>query len=427
MKVETISIGNELLYGRIVDTNASYLAKQLSEEGLKVHYHTVVGDNQDDIVSILSIAIERSDMIITTGGLGPTKDDITRDVIADFTENELLFDESSWEDIKAKFFKKGINIADNNRVQAMIPKGARIINNGIGTAPGFCVPFKDREIISLPGVPYEMKLMTEHWVLPHIRKLIEYSVNNQKADVFKWHKFLLIKEINSFGISESLLGEKIEHLMGQDKNPLIGTQASINGIKVRLCANANSKEDAVGMLNDAAKKVKQSLGISVYGEDDIKLEDAIYDLLNKQNMSIATAESCTGGLIASLLTNVPGISEFYLEGIVAYSNEAKTNILNVPEDLLIKYGAVSSQVASAMASGVRKHACSDIGIGTTGIAGPSGGTEDKPVGLVFMAVDIKGDITVKRFVFSGNRLDIKNRSAHNALNMLRVRLLKDIN
>ena len=424
MNIETISIGNELLYGRIVDTNAAYLAKQLSEEGLNVHYHTVVGDNHGDIFSTLSMAIERSDMIITTGGLGPTKDDITRNVIADFTESDLLFDENSWEDIKAKFSKKGINIADNNRVQAMIPKGASIINNGSGTAPGFCVAFKGKEILCLPGVPYEMKLMTEHWVLPHIKEQIECSINNQKADIFKPHKFMLIKEINTFGISESLLGKKIEHLMGQDKNPLIGTQASINGIKVRLCANANSKEEVVRMIDDTANKVRQSLGITVYGEDNIRLEDTIYHLLNNQKMTIATAESCTGGLVASLLTNVPGVSEFFLQGVVAYSNEAKTNILGVPEDLLIKYGAVSSQVASAMASGVRKQAGSDIGIGTTGIAGPSGGTEEKPVGLVFMAVDIKGNIDVEKFLFSGNRLVIKNRSAHNALNMLRVRLLK---
>ncbi|MGR3317316.1 MAG: nicotinamide-nucleotide amidohydrolase family protein, partial [Candidatus Anammoxibacter sp.] len=235
--------------------------------------------------------------------------------------------------------------------------------------------------------------------------------------------FMLIKEVNTFGIPESLLGEKIAHLMGYDKNPVVGTQASINGIKVRLCANANTKEEAVKMLDDTACKVKQSLGSTVYGEDDCRLEDAVFDLLKRHCLTIAIAESCTGGLTSSLLTNVSGISEFLVEAVVAYSNKVKVRVLGVPEELLEKHGAVSSQVASAMASGIRKHAESDIGIGITGIAGPTGDTPDKPIGLVYIAVDIKGAVDVKKHLFSGSRIDIKNRAAHTAINMLRLRLL----
>lgn len=423
MKVETISIGNEIIYGRIVDTNVAYISKQLCEEGMQICYHTVVGDFHNKIKEALSIAVGRSDIIVTTGGLGPTKDDITRQVIADLTKNNLVLHKKSLDDITAKFCNKGINMPANNKVQAMIPQGAEVIYNKIGTAPGTCITFKDKKIISLPGVPSEMKLMVKDWVMPHIREFKKGLPANNETSNPTSNAFMLIKDINTYGEPESLLGEKIQHLMGQNKNPVVGTQASIDGIKVRLCANASTREEAVKILNDTANKVKQSLGETVYGEDDKRLQDAVFDLLRKHNLTIATAESCTGGLVANLLTNVPGISEFFLEGIVAYSNEAKIKILNVPEDILIEHGAVSSQVASAMASGVRKHANSDIGIGITGIAGPSGETADKPVGLVYIAVDIKGTVDVKRYLFSGNRINIKKRSALFAINMLRIRLL----
>ena len=242
MKVETISIGNELIYGRIVDTNAAYMAKQFSAEGLAVRGHSIVGDVHDDIKGALAIAVGRSDIVVITGGLGPTKDDITRHAIADFVKRELVFDRESWDDIKSKFARKSIRLSDSNKVQAMAPTGAEIIHNGTGTAPGMCVTFKGRKMISLPGVPSEMKLMFDGWVLPYIRNAIKNMGEGEISPCCASNRFMLIKEINTFGISESLLGEKIAHLMGQDKNPVVGTQASMTGIKVRLCANAISKK-----------------------------------------------------------------------------------------------------------------------------------------------------------------------------------------
>ncbi|MGR3219479.1 MAG: competence/damage-inducible protein A [Candidatus Anammoxibacter sp.] len=427
MKIETISIGNELIYGRIVDTNAAYIAKQFSAEGLTVCRHTIVGDVHADINDALRLAVGRSDIVVMTGGLGPTKDDITRHAIAVFTEQELVFDEKSWDDIKLKFSEKNIILSGSNKVQAMRPAGSEIIGNSTGTAPGICLTFKGTKIMSLPGVPFEMRLMFEGWVLPYIRNIIKNKEYGKSLACCQSNRFMLIKEVNTFGISESLLGEKIAHLMGHDKNPVVGTQASINGIKVRLCANANSKAEAVKMLDDTACKVKQALGVAVYGEDDNRLEDAVFDLLKRHSLTIALAESCTGGLIASLLTNVSGISEFFAEGVVAYSNETKVRVLGVPEELLERHGAVSAQVASSMASGVRKHAGSDIGVGITGIAGPTGATKDKPIGLVYIAVDIKGAVDVKKHIFAGSRVDIKNRAAHTAINMLRIRLAEPVN
>ena len=423
MKVETISIGNELIYGRIVDTNATSLAKTLSENGLTVCFHTVVGDGIKDIKSALSVAVERADMVIITGGLGPTKDDLTRQAISEFIDRKLLFDEELWNGIKNRLLKRSIKISDNNKTQAMIPEGADAIENPMGTAPGICANHNDRIIVSLPGVPSEMKLMTDNWVIPYIHEKINSLINEGKECDPVLDRFMIIKDINTFGISESKLGEKIAHLMGEKKNPVVGTQASISGIKVRLCARANSQEAALKLIDNTKNEVKSALGSGVYGEDQNTLEGAVFALLEKHQMTISTAESCTGGLTSNLLTNVPGISEFFIEGAITYSNSSKTRILGVSEDILAAHGAVSPQVALAMAHGICKHAGTDIGIGITGIAGPGGDTPEKPVGLVYIAINIRGSAEVRKHLFSGNRLEIKNRTAHNAINMVRIKLM----
>ncbi len=420
MKIEIISIGDELIYGRIVDTNSAFLAGVFIEEGLTVCFQTVVGDDINDIKSAFDIATTRADIVIATGGLGPTKDDLTRDAIAGLCEIDMELDNEVWDDIKARFSKRGIAMSETNKVQAMVPKGAEVIPNNTGTAPGLFIKFKHSVIILLPGVPYEMKLMVHDWALPRVKKLINRDNNSSESSP---DKFKLIKEINTYGLSESSLGEKIGHVMGPDKNPLVGTQASITGIKVRLCAKAAAREELTALVEGAEREIKNCLGNAVFGEGDLKLEEAVYNLLKDNNMTIAIAESCTGGLIASLLTDISGISQFLLEGVVAYSNNAKINILNVPEDIIIKHGAVSSETAVAMAAGARNLSGADIGIATTGIAGPTGETPGKPVGLVRMAVDIKGSITEEKRVFSGNRVNIKNRAAYYSLNMLRLRLV----
>ena len=419
MKIEIISIGDELIYGRIVDTNSAFLAGLFIEEGLTVCFQTVVGDDVNDIKSAFDIATTRANIVIATGGLGPTKDDLTRDAISTFCDIDMALDNDVWGGIKARFYKCGIAMSETNKVQAMVPKGAEVIPNNTGTAPGLLIKFKNSVIILLPGVPYEMKLMVNDWVMPRVKELINIDI---KASQSTPDKFKSIKELNTYGLSESSLGEKIGHVMGPDKDPLVGTQASITGIKVRLCAKAATKAELASLIEGAEREIKNCLGNAVFGEGDLKLEEAVYDLLKENNMTIALAESCTGGLVTSLLTDVSGISQFLLEGVVAYSNNAKINILNVPEDIIIKHGAVSAETAVAMATGARNLSGADIGIATTGIAGPTGNTPDKPVGLVHMAIDVKGMVTEENRIFSGNRVNIKNRAAYYTLNMLRLRL-----
>lgn len=419
MIIEIISIGNELVFGRIVDSNAAYLSRRFSEEGLNVSFHTVVGDEPEHIKNVFRLATERADLIVATGGLGPTKDDLTRHVIADLFKLDLVFDEGVWKGIRSRFAKRSIVMPENNRVQAMMPCGAVVIPNNTGTASGFLINIDNKKIITLPGVPSEMKLMVDEWVVPHINSNINSLCPDKDAI-----EFSVIKELKTFGIAESLLGEKIAHVMGPDKNPIVGTQASINGIIVRLCSSASSKGAAQELIGGVEREVKLALGDSVFGSDDESLEGALYNLLKAKSMTIALAESCTGGLVSNLLTNISGISEYLIEGVVTYSNESKINVLGVLEDIIVEHGAVSNDVAAAMASGVRKHAGTDIGIGITGIAGPSGGTVDKPVGLVYIAVDIQGDVVVKRNLFSGSRTNIKKRAAYTALNMARLRLLE---
>jgi len=423
MNIEIVSIGNELIFGRIVDSNSAYLSRVLSDEGLSVIFHSVVGDNPEQMSSVISAALKRTDLVITTGGLGPTKDDLTRDVISGLFNIDLVFNAELWEDIKSRFAKRIIKMPDNNMVQAMIPAGAAVIPNNTGTAPGFYIESDNKRIISLPGVPSEMKLMVNEWVIPQIKECLSGTQTKSGDAVFKTGKFTLIKDLKTYGLSESMLGNKIEHLMGPDKNPLIGTQASVNGIIVRLSAEADSKPEASELINDLQLKIEDALGDSVFGCDDDCMEDAVYRLLKEKKKTIALAESCTGGLVGNLLTNVSGISEYFLEGVVTYSNKAKTDILRVPENMIIENGAVSHDVAAAMAKGVRELSSSDIGIGITGIAGPTGGSEEKPVGLVYIAVDINGEVEVKQNIFSGDRKSVKTRAAFTALNMLRLRLL----
>jgi len=424
MKVETISIGNELIYGRIVDTNAAFLAKRLSENGLTVCFHTVVGDGIKDIKTALSVAVERADIVIITGGLGPTIDDLTRQAISEFIGKKLLFDEKLWNDIKTRLLRKSIKISDSNKRQAMIPEGADAIKNPMGTAPGICANHNNKIIMALPGVPSEMKFMVDDMVIPYIHEKINSLISGGKESNLYPDRFMVIKDVNTFGISESKLGDKIANLMGEKRNPLVGTQASISGIKVRLSARADSQAAALTLINNTMNEVKLALGSGVYGEDEDRLEDAVFDLLKRHQMTIGIAESCTGGQTSNLMTNVPGISEFFIEGVVTYSNSAKMKILGVPEEVLIAHGAVSPQVALAMAHGICKHACTDIGIGITGIAGPGGGTPEKPVGLVYIAVNIRGFAEVKELHFSGRRMEIKSRTAHNAINMVRIKLME---
>ncbi len=416
MKVETISVGSELVCGKIKDLNAPFIASKLTEIGLDVIYQTIVQDDAKGLKSSLQTAIGRANLIIITGGLGPTTDDITRETIADFCNVKLVADEKSMNHIEHLTGKGHDQMYTNNLKQAMIPDGGTVIQNSIGTAQGFLINFSESNIICLPGVHTEMKLMFENWVIPYILR---------KSGERKRRR---IKIINTFGMSESMLDKKIRQLIRLDKHLSFSTlvRDGIVSIHVEACYEKGNK--AISTINEVEEKICEELGVCVFGKDEEMLEDVVSKLLKEHDLTIAVAESCTGGLVSNLLTNVQGSSKFFLEGIVSYSNKAKKDLLSVSEELIKEFGVVSAEIAEAMASGVKERAQTDIGLAVTGIAGPTGIDEqidrEKPVGLVYVATLINNDMESKEYKFFGSRIDIKKRAANAALNMLRLCLLK---
>ncbi|MEQ8167287.1 MAG: competence/damage-inducible protein A [Candidatus Eremiobacterota bacterium] len=409
MVAEIISIGQELLLGEITDTNASYLSDMLSAAGIDVKYHTCVGDYASQIQEALTIAVGRSELIFTTGGLGPTKDDLTREVISEFSDCPLRLHKESLRRIEQIFKLRNLNVPPVNRIQAMIPEGATVIKNEHGTAPGFLLIYKGIKIISLPGVPSEMKSMFQS-IYPLLKEKNEDVIHT--------------KLLNCFGIPESLLGEKLGNLMDRNSNPSVGTRVKNGVIAVRIHAKGKTEKETKKLISETEKDIRSRLGDVIFGEGHDLLEHAVAQELSKKRLTLSVAESCTGGLISHKLTNVPGISEYFLESVVSYSNNAKIDLLKVPEELIKKHGAVSKKVAEAMAAGVKSLSRSDYAISVTGIAGPAGGTYEKPVGLVYIALTGPSGTEVQKFQFTGSREEIKERAALSALNMLRMKLTK---
>jgi nicotinamide-nucleotide amidase len=381
----------------------------LSTAGIDVKYHTCIGDYASHIQEALTIATGRSELIFTTGGLGPTKDDLTREVISEFSNCPLRFHKESLKRIEQLFRIRNLKIPPVNRVQAMIPEGATVIKNEHGTAPGFLLNYKGIKIISLPGVPAEMKSMFQS-VYPLIKE--------KNKDV------ILTKLLNCFGLPESLLGEKLGSLMDRNNNPSVGTRARNGIISVRIHAKGKTERETKKLILETEKDIRSRLGDVIFAEGQDLLEHAVAHELAKKKLTLSTAESCTGGLISHKLTNVPGISEYFLEAIVSYSNQAKIDILKVPEELIKKHGAVSREVAKAMVVGVKSLSQSDCSISVTGIAGPGGGTLEKPVGLVYIGLSGPFGTEVQKFQLNGSREEIKERTALSALNMLRMKLTK---
>jgi nicotinamide-nucleotide amidase len=416
MKIGIISVGSELVCGQIKDVNAPFIASKLTEIGLDVKYQTVVGDNYQSIKLTLQTLSERVNLIMITGGLGPTMDDITRETVADFCNVRLVTDGESENHIKHLTSNGHGQICVNNLKQAMIPEGGTIIRNLIGTAQGFLVSVSESVIICLPGVYTEMKLMFENWVIPYV--LRETGKRRKRC----------IRVINTFGMSESMLDVKLRQLIKVSENLFCSTLV-MDGIVSIHIVSFNGKEDkAVSMLNEVEENICRELGVFVFSKNEEMLEDVVSKLLKKYDRTLAVAESCTGGLISNLLTNVQGSSKFFLEGIISYSNQSKKDLLNVPERLIDEHGSVSAEVAKAMASGVKERAQADIGLSVTGVAGPAGVDKgidrEKPVGLVYVAIVINGDTEYKEYRFFGSRISIKKCAANAALNMLRLRLLK---
>ncbi len=407
MRAEILCVGTELLLGDTVNTNAAYISKKLSGLGIDCFQHSVVGDNDLRIKQSMKIALERTDILIITGGLGPTDDDITMQSVADFFDKKLVVHEESFKKIEKFFSSKNLKIPEKAKKQAAFPDGAKVIDNPLGTAPGIIWEIKDKIIIVLPGVPEELYAIWEDSMEKYLGKYSEHVIEK------RFLKF--------FSIPEGALGEKIKDLMALG-NPTVATLVSDGYTNVRLAAKAKTKEEASALILDVEKEILNRIGDYFWGYDNDTLEKIVGKILLEKNLTVSTAESCTGGLVSSMLTDIPGSSAYIKLNSVTYSNESKIKQLGVNSDLIQKYGAVSEQVAGEMADGIRKVAGTDIGVGITGIAGPTGGTAEKPVGLVYIAISDKNKTESYKVNINPNfsRIIIKQRAAQYAINFLRL-------
>jgi len=409
MDAEIIAVGSELLLGQIANTNAQYISQRLSSVGVNVYYHTVVGDNKERLLKALEIACMRANIIITTGGLGPTMDDLTKETIAEYLGMELMLHQPSAQAIREYFARRGRVMTENNLKQAMFPREAIVLPNAVGTAPGAIIEKDGKTFIILPGPPFEMQPMFENHVIPYLAQR-----ENQK---------IFSRVLRIYGIGESAVEEMIKDLLEKQTNPTIAPLAAYGEVTLRLTVKCPRSQDPLELIKPVEDEIRRRLGQAVYGIDDDRLETVVARLLKERGLTLAMAESCTGGLISNLLTDVPGISENLLETCVTYSNQAKINRLGVKHETLEAYGAVSPQTAQEMAEGILRTSGADIGLAVTGIAGPGGGTPEKPVGLVYIAIAMDGNVEVKRIYNQGDRKRIKLSTANTALDLLRRKLL----
>lgn len=407
LRVGLLTIGNELLSGVTVNTNAAWIGQQLLLNGFPVQTSLVVGDPVDEIRRGLKALWNQHDVVITTGGLGPTHDDRTVEVLADFFNSDLEFNEDTFERLKSRLSKRDIEITERHKEQCMLPVDAEIIPNSQGTAPAMYFEQNGRHAFCLPGVPHEMKSMVSDEILPRLQRL----------EIRKVHTRI----IRTVGVPESTLYNMVQDQIGQFPDNMTAFLPHGYGVDIRLMADET--EMSVSDLDQLVSDLKATVGQPVYAEEDVSLSAVTGDMLRKRELSLATAESCTGGMLADEVTNIPGSSDYFLAGYISYSNEAKMRDLSVPEELIIQQGAVSEQVAASMALGALKVSGSQTALSTTGIAGPTGGTEEKPVGLVYIGCAIHGDVTVRKFEFSDDRRLNKMRSVYAALNLLRIQLL----
>jgi len=412
MKAYIISIGDELLIGQTTNTNAVFIGEKLSEININVIKIVAIADDEKAIMEEFKIGMEQGDLVIVTGGLGPTHDDITRSCVVNFFDTELVENEEVLENIKMLFSKRNRELTEVNRAQALVPLISEPIKNVHGTAPGMWIEKQNKIFIVMPGVPYEMKAMINSFILPKISGMLKESGIVIKRSI-----------LQTTGIPESTLSEKLGNLDEILEGAKLAFLPSIVGVKLRITIEAEDEETAKNRLVEIEQKIRTKVGRFIYGKDDEKLEEVIGRMLVERDMKISTAESCTGGLIASTLTNISGSSTYFERGIVCYTNASKVEILKVDEDILTKHGAVSMEVAMQMAEGVKSTSGSDIGIAVTGIMGPTGATTDKPVGLVYIGYCDEKVCTAKKFIFGNERLLNKQRTMQAALNMVRKQLL----
>lgn len=409
MKAEILSIGTELLLGDIVNTNAQYLSRRLADLGLSIYNQSVVGDNEDRLKDAFKLGFDRADLIITTGGLGPTSDDITKEVASMYFNKKLILDEVSLEKVKQYFSTQNKIMTENNIKQAYFPEGCTILENNNGTAPGCIINVNNKILVILPGPPKEMKPMFEDSVIPYLNKYLD--------------GVLVSKVLRTYGLGESTMASMVADIIQSSTNPTVAPYAKDSDAILRITAKASNLIEAENLITPIEREIKTKLGNNIYGEGEVSLQATVAEMLLNRHLTISTAESCTGGLVAAKLIDYPGISEIFIEGAITYSNESKINRLNVKKETLEKFGTVSPQTAEEMAIGIAKTAGTNIGISTTGVAGPSGGTKEKPVGLVYIGLYLNGATKVKELHLAGNREKIRNKAVLELLNWLRLELL----
>jgi nicotinamide-nucleotide amidase len=410
VRAEIITIGEEITSGHTVDSNSSYIARKLAEIGVEVWYKIAIGDRLDDIQQAILTSWNRSEVTITTGGLGPTADDITKKAICSAFERKLVFHEDLLKLLEERFRLLHRKLPAIGQNQALQPQGAILLDNPIGSAPGILFEEQERCFISLPGVPSEMEAIIDQSVIPYLHK---------RAG----REHIEIRRIRTTGITESELAEAISDLEPTHEQIRLAYLPGYQGTDLRLVCHAHDAAGAIAEVNKLAEAIVARVGDYIYTIGDQTISEVVGSLLTASHKTVATAESCTGGLVAKLLTDVSGSSNYFLGSVVSYSNEVKEKMLKVPHELLESYGAVSSQVAEAMAVGVRKAIGVDYGISLTGVAGPTGGTPEKPVGLVYIGCAHEGGVFSKRVNLFGTRQRIRERSATMALDLLRKTIM----
>ncbi|MCL2527759.1 MAG: competence/damage-inducible protein A [Defluviitaleaceae bacterium] len=405
MVAEILGVGTELLLGDIANTNAQFMSKVLAGLGISVYGHTAVGDNAARLTAALEYAFGKADMVVACGGLGPTQDDITKEVSAAYFGKEMVLHEPSWQAVQRRF---GGRVLPENAVRnAMVPAGSIILPNNHGSAPGICIEENGKILILLPGPPSELEPMFMEYAVPFLRKKTVLA--------------FISRTLKIVGLGESRVETILQDLIAAQTNPTIAPYAKLTEVALRITAAAPTDEAAHELIAPVATEIYQRIGPHIYGEDNDSMAKIILDSLEKSGQTLAIAESCTGGLLTSAFVDIPGSSKNLLEGVVTYSNNAKTARLGIDEDLLRTHGAVSPQVAAAMAEGIAKTSGAAIGISTTGIAGPDGGTDEKPIGLVYIGLHIAGKPTqTKELRTIGGRNEIRIRAVVSAMDMLRL-------
>jgi nicotinamide-nucleotide amidase len=410
MRAEIIATGSELLFGGVLDTNSLFLSEELLALGIETAFKTVVGDNEKDMEDAVRRALARTDAVFITGGIGPTEDDITRKVVAKITKKRLVLNEDALAAVKAVLASRKKEYLSANDRQALIPAGARIIANPVGVAPGFYLDEDGKFLAVLPGVPEEM------------RDMFSAGLKQVLEERFKDRMFLRRRVLRTCGMSESAVNQAIQDVMKRGR-PAVGLSAKPTGVDIRIMAREAGPERSQAVIEKTEAEIRERLGDAVYGVADQELEEIVGALLKQRGQTLSVAESCTGGLIGARITNIAGSSGYFERGAVVYSNRSKTELLGVPEELIEKHGAVSREAASAMAQGVRQAAKTDLGLAVTGIAGPGGGTPEKPVGLVYIGLASSSGVTVDEHRFLGNRDQVRTKAAQTALDMVRRHLI----